>query len=391
MRHQAGLRTIVAGTFTPDMTPVVEAFAGTVTDPAAGGAALSVWREGEEIVNVHAGVADVRSGRPWDTNTRAVLFSATKGLAAVTVARLSEDLQLDLDAPVASFWPEFAAYGKDRITIRDVLAHRAGLVAPDTAMTLDELVDIRGFAQRLAAQRPLWPQARSHLYHALTWGPLISEIVRRATGQQVPEVFAREIAAPLDAAVSLRAENQDLHHVAHTTMAPDAELLTSRTIPSMGGLAHRMLTAGGALPPTLVADGAGLNDPRVLTAGLISAAGTGTASGLARIWSATIRQTHGVRILRDETVRRLTAVHSEGPGSTDTDADGPFHRWGSGVQLASHALPWLSPASFGHDGAGGQAGFADPTYGVGFGYVTNRMVAAPPATSIIEALRTVLD
>jgi CubicO group peptidase (beta-lactamase class C family) len=159
----------------------------------------------------------------------------------------------------------------------------------------------------------------------------------------------------------------------------------------MGGLAHRMLTAGGALPLTLVGDGVGLNDPRLLKSGLISATGVGTASGLARIWSATIRPTRGVRILSDDAVRRLTTPRSTGPGATDAETGGPFHRWGAGVQLSSEALTWLSPSSFGHDGAGGQAGFADPSYGIGFGYVTNRMAAAPVIGPIVEALRSVLD
>ncbi|KAB2378932.1 serine hydrolase domain-containing protein [Actinomadura montaniterrae] len=381
----------VKGRFAPGMAPVVEAFASSIGDPAAGGAALSIWHDGEEVVDVHAGIADTRTGRPWDAATRAVLFSATKGLGAVAVARLADELKLDLDAPVASVWPEFAAHGKERITITDVLAHRAGLVAPDTTMSPDDLADVRGFADRLAAQRPMWPDACSHLYHALTWGPLVSEIVRRATSREAPDVFAREIAAPLDAAVTLRADDRDLRHLAYTTAAPETELLTSQTIPQMGELAHRMLTAGGALPLTLVGDGTGLNDPRLLKAGLLSAAGVGTASGLARIWSATITPTRGVRILSDDAVRRLAVPRSTGPNATDTETDGPFHRWGAGVQLSSEALTWLSPSSFGHDGAGGQAGFADPDYGIGFGYVTNRMAAAPLIGPIVKALRSILD
>ncbi|KUO06066.1 serine hydrolase domain-containing protein [Streptomyces caeruleatus] len=382
---------LVRGRFTKDMAPVVEAFAQSLPDPAAGGAALSVWRDGREVVDVHAGIADTRTGRPWDADTRAVLFSATKGLAAVAVARLGQKLLLDLDAPVASVWPEFAVHGKGGVTMTDVLAHRAGLVAPDTAMSVEELVDITGFAKQLAEQRPMWPNARSHLYHALTWGPLVSEIVRRGSGRDATDVFARDIAASLDAAVTLRADDRDLARVAYTTVPPEVELTASQTIPQMGEPALRMLTAGGALPLTLVGDGTGLNDPRVLRSGLLSAAGVGTASGLARIWSATVRPTRGVRVLSGHAVRRLTTPRSEGPGATDTEEDAPFHRWGAGVQLASDALDWLGPASFGHDGAGGQAGFADPGYGIGFGYVTNRMAAAPPAGPIVEALRSVLD
>ncbi|MER7540415.1 serine hydrolase domain-containing protein [Streptomyces sp. NPDC097704] len=383
--------TGVAGHYAPQLTPVVEAFAESVHDPTAGGAALSIWHEGEEVVRVHTGIADSRTGRPWDDDTRAILFSATKGLAAVAVARLAESRTLDLEAPVASLWPEFAAEGKGRITVMDVLAHRAGLIAPDGATTIEELTDIREFAARLAAQRPMWPNAGAHLYHALTWGPMVSEIVRLGTGRDAADVFARDVAAPLDAAVALRADDRDMRYIAYTTAPPELELMMSRTVPQMGELAQRMLTAGGALPVTLVGDGTGLNDPRLLRSGQLSAAGTGTASGLARIWSSTVRPTRGLRVLSDEAVKQLTIPRSWGPGAFDKPNGGPYHRWGAGVQLASEALTWLSPSSFGHDGAGGQAGFADPEYGIGFGYVTNRMAAAPVIGPIVDALRSVLD
>ncbi|KPM50600.1 hypothetical protein ACG83_39340 [Frankia sp. R43] len=391
------------------MGPVVEAFSATF-DPAAGGAALSIWHDGQEVVNIYGGLADVRTQRPWAEDTKTVLFSTTKGLAALTAAWLVANNRLDVDAPVSSVWPEFAVQGKESITVGDVLAHRAGLIAPDDDMTIDDLIDIRAFAARLAAQAPLWPSASKHLYHPFTWGPLISEILRRATGEDLPEVFAREIATPLDAAVTLRADDHDVEQVAHVTASTEwsnQAALIEKVLPKA---ALRAFTAGGALPSDLVGAG-GVNDPRVQKAGLVSAAGLGTASGLARIWSATVASTYGVRLLGDEDVKRLVAVRSEGAGwdalsedgseqrlvtpdgelTGDDSVSGSHPRWGAGVQLGSGSMTWLGPNSLGHDGAGGQTAFADPDYGIAFAYLTNRVRATPPFGPIIDALRITLD
>lgn len=380
--------TTIHGNYDPQWGPVVQAFADGVNHET-GGAALSIWRHGAEVLNVYAGTADRRSGQPWRADTRAVLFSSTKGLAALAVAWLEDQGHLALDDRVARLWPEFATNGKQDLTIGDVLAHRAGLPAPEEPITLDELVDIRAFAARLAAQEPMWPNANCHLYHAVTWGPLVSEIVRRATGEDITDIFAKAFALPLGADVSLAATTRDLPRTAYVTSSTDLADAT-KTISKLGDLAVSGLTAGGALPLGLVGEGTGYNDPRVLCSGLVSGAGTATASGLAQIWSSLVCPPDS-RPLSGRAIDRLTQVRSEGPGFGDTSNGGFAMRWGAGVQLSSSALPLMSDESFGHDGAGGQCGFADPRYGIGFGYVTNRMAKLPPAAPIIAATRAVLD
>jgi CubicO group peptidase (beta-lactamase class C family) len=319
-----------------------------------------------------------------------VLFSATKGLAALVVARLAEQGRLDLEAPVAKVWPEFGVYGKDALTIGDLLAHRAGLIAPDTDVELEEVLDGRRFAARLAAQAPRWTPGTAHLYHAFTWGPLVRETVRRATGSELPELFQEEVAAPLGADVTLQATDAELARVAHLTPSPAYAAMAAQLAQTLDEDAIRFFTCGGAFPVSLVTEDGGFNDPCVQKSGLVSGTGLGTASALARVWSAAVTPTADQRILSDEGIGLLTHERSSGPSATDGDAPGPFHRWGAGVQLSSDALTWLTEESFGHDGAGSQAGFADPRHGVGFGYLTNRMGATGNLQEVVAALRTVL-
>ncbi|MET8992291.1 serine hydrolase domain-containing protein [Nonomuraea wenchangensis] len=378
----------IGGTFEPPFEPVVAAFAETVTEPESGGAALSIWQDGAEVVNVWRGTADARTGRPWDERTMTVLFSSTKGLAALVVAHLAEQGRIDLDAPVARYWPEFGVHGKDTLTVGDLLAHRAGLISPDTDLSLSEALDGHGFAARLAAQQPRWTPGESHMYHAITWGPLIREVVVRATGRELPELFCE--LAPAE--VTLQATDAEVARVAHLSVSPAYEaqgrmlerLLTDEA-------SRRFLTTGGAFPLGFVTEDGGFNDPRVQKAGLVSGGGLGTASGLARVWSSAVTPTGGRRVLSERGLALLTRERSSGPGLMDAGGPGPFHRWAAGVQLSSEALPLLSSTSFGHDGAGGQAGFADPAHRVGFGYLTNRMRATSDVPQVVAALKAVLD
>jgi CubicO group peptidase (beta-lactamase class C family) len=375
------------GRWEPRFEQVVRAFSEGVPSRPGAGAALSIWHNETEVVNVWAGEADARDGKPWTEDTTTMLFSSTKGLAALAVALLANEGRLDYDARVADVWPEFAVQGKGAITIRDVLAHRAGLPAPERSMTVADLIDSEAFATALAEQPPLWPNSESHLYHALTWGPLVREIVRRATGEDVAEVFRRRIAQPLQARVELQAIDDDLRSVAHISVATEHEAMVSKTIPFLGALAVKGITAGGALPLTLATEAEGANDPRIQKSGLLSMTGIGTASGLARIWSAVAAPESERAWLSQAGLNQLVRPHSEGASfGAPTESPGQ-QRWGAGVQLASPMLPWLSAASFGHDGAGGQMGFADPAYRIGLGYVTNYMHHTNRVGPIIEALR----
>lgn len=378
----------VHGEVAAGFEPVVAAFQAGIVEPRTTGAAMSVWRGGREVVNVWAGTADARSGSAWAADTTGVLFSCSKGLASIVIGRLAAAGRINLDAPLAALWPEFGVHGKAAISIADVLAHRAGLSAPREDLTLAEVLDSRFFASFLAAQRPLWEPGSGHSYHALTFGALVQEIVRRATGRELNEIFADEVAGPLHADVSLKPGDNELDRIAWLVTDTEWGSAVSPANPSDDEWIARGSTLGSAFPRGLVRGDQGFNDHRVLRAGVAGAGGVGTASGLAKIWSATVVLTEGISLLDESTVKRLVQERSAGPWVFDPKP--PYQRWGTGVQLSSAVTPWLTPGSFGHDGAGGQCGVADPHYGVGFGYVTNRMNATDRVAPVLAALARVL-
>jgi CubicO group peptidase (beta-lactamase class C family) len=372
----------------PGFEPIGDAFDASLREVDRSGAALSIWADGHEVVSAWAGVADTRSGRPWSERTRTVLFSCCKGLSSIVLQRLDADGRLDLAAPIGELWPEFAVHGKGELAIADVLAHRAGVAAPADPIPLEEVLDSRRFAGRVAGLAPAWIPGAEWAYHAITFGAIAEELVRRATGQDLADVFQTEIAAPLRADVSLRCVASDLAGVARLVTTPDWDHHRSAGNDHDDYWIGRALSLGGAFPRTLVSGDQGFNDPRVLAAGVSGAGGVGTASGLARIWSATVVDTEGVRLLDDQARRALGEVRSEGRPWFDSGA--PYRRWGAGVQLASEAEMWLGPASLGHDGAGGQMAFADPASRVGFAFLTNRMDVENRARPLVAALQGIL-
>lgn len=370
----------------PGLEGVADVFREGVVEPERSGAALSVWRDGLEILSVRHGTADSRTREPWRDSTASVLFSCSKGLSSIVVARLHERGILDFDAPVADVWPEFAAHGKGRISLGDAMAHRSGVSAPAENMTLADALDVRAWSSRIAEQEPLWEPGSGHAYHALTFGTIVQEVVWRTTGRELHELFDEEVAVPLDADVTLKAGPGELDRVAHLITSDLWEQLAAAPVDDR---LRRALTLGGALPFALATETGGFNDTTVQTAGFAGAGAIGTASGLAKTWSAVIRPTGGVRLLTDDIIRTITRVRSEGPWVFPAPA--PYQRWGAGVELAAKGAPHLSATTFGHGGAGGQAAFADPDSGVALAYVRNRLDAVNAVEPILVALREVLS
>lgn len=385
----------IHGSVEAGFEPIADAFAQAFEGRPRMGAALSIRLEGKEIVNLHGGIADARDKTPWSHDTASVVFSCTKGLVSILVAQLVEAGALDYDAPVVQYWPEFAQGGKDQVTVRQLLAHQAGLSALTTDLTFDNILDWDVVTGRLAAQTPLWPPGTGYGYHALTHGWLAGELIRRVTGKPVGRVFAERLATPLGADAWIGLPDQHLGPIAHLEVAPnlaDLWLQEARLdTPDAPNWPYRAMTLGHALPAALVTPDGGFNDRRLQAAEVPGAGGIATASGLAAIWSATVVPTRGVSLLSAETVRVATRTVTEGPPVFP--APPPYSRWGMGFQLDSEARRYLSPDCFGHDGAGGQSAFADPRHRVGFAFVTNWMEAGDDrrATAIIDALRQVLE
>jgi len=384
----------LSGTVAAGFEPVRTAFAEAFDGKPAMGAALSIRQHGSTVVDLWGGVADERTGAPWRDDTVSVIFSCTKGLSAIMAARLVQEGQLDYTAPVTDYWPEFGAAGKGAVRVQDLLDHRSGLSAPREKFTTEQAVDWATVTAALARQSPLWQPDSGWGYHAITHGWLIGEVIRRITGMSVGQYFQQSVAGPLAAAAWIGLPPALRGRVATMQVGPTlAELTRQQTDALRPGVVdwqERAMTLGGAWPRELVGDGIGFNAPEVQQAEIPGAGGIASARALAKIWSATVEETDGVRLLDDAVVSEATRVQSEGPPVFDVP--GPWPRWGMGFQLDSEARRYLTGASFGHDGAGGQSAFADPTTGIGFAFLTNQMEAIDDrrATRIIDALREVV-
>ncbi|MFY0666303.1 MAG: beta-lactamase family protein [Natronospirillum sp.] len=373
---------------------VEEAFNAAFKEDNEMGGALSIWRDGVELVNLSAGYADLRQGKPWNEDTATVIFSCTKGLMSILAAQLVQQGRLDYDRPVADYWPEFAAAGKDRITVADTLAHRAGLSALRESAELEDVIAWQPIVGRLAAQSPLWPHGTGYAYHALTHGWLVGEILRRVTGQTVGALFQQHIAKPLNAGAWIGLPSEQADRVAHIRCSQTLYDLwreeKEKDSDEEPNWFYRAMTLGNALPAALITENGGFNNPQLQRAEVPGAGGIASARALASIWSATVTETNGIRLLDDDTLQEAIKLTSE--GAPVFPVAGPYPRYGRGFQLDSPARRYLSQDSFGHDGAGGQVVFADKDARLGFAYVTNWMQGADDlrATRIIDALRQAL-
>jgi len=383
----------ISGTVADGFDQVAAAFESAFAGKPDMGAALAIRHRGELVVDLWGGIADERSHAAWGENTPSVIFSCTKGLVSVLAARLVQEGRLDYYEPVATYWPEFAVAGKENVRVKDLLAHRSGVSAPREGLTSSGITDWDAVVATLAAQEPLWEPDSGYAYHAITHGWLIGEVIRRITGMSVGAYFAELVARPLhvDAWIGLPA---GVHQrVAHMQVGSSLAELTAQQAaartPGVIDWGELAMTLGGALAPELIGPGEsdGFNDPIIQSAEIPGAGGIATARALATIWSATVVATEGVRLIDEPVIAEATVPQSEGPPVWDVP--GPWPRWGMGLQLDSEARRFLTPDSFGHDGAGGQSAFADAGSQVGFAFLTNQMEAIGDvrATGIIDALR----
>ncbi len=378
----------------PGYEPVADAFAKAFEEFPQMGGALSVLVDGTPVVEGWGGLADTRDGSPWRQDTATVVFSCTKGIMSILVAKLVEDGCLRYDAPVATYWPEFAAEGKEAITVREILSHRSGLSAPRRPFTTAQMLAWDPIVEGLAAQEPLWEPDSAYAYHAITHGWLIGEVMRRVTGKMPGELLRETIAEPLAADLWLGLDPALEPRVAHLTVGStlaDLVAVQDAEAAAAGGIdwPGQAMTLGGALPRALVTPDGGFNAPAAHEAQIPGAGGIATARGLATAWSATVTTTAGVRLVGDGVLDEAAAVQTE--GAPFYPAPAPWPRWGMGFQLDSQARHYLGVGSIGHDGAGGQVAFGDREHGVGFAFVTNQMEAIDHrATRIVDALGAVL-
>lgn len=375
----------------PDWAPVRDAFIRNMADER--GAAVSIVADGQVVVDLWAG--DAAPGRPWAEDTLCTAFSATKGLVALAFARLVEQGRVDLDAPVAAAWPDFAQAGKGDITVRELLEHRAGLVWVDEPMDLDTLGDLPALADILARQAPGLPRGTQG-YGATAWGKYAAVLYWKLTGETVGTALQRDVAGPLGVDLHLGLPPEHGHRLA-TLVAPGIPDLLMRVLPSLvtgqghdGRLYRAALSSSSptsravANPPRLGRKHLPrLSDPQVLATELPWVGAAVTARGLARMYGALAAggAIDGVRLLSEDTVADLAR-------QVPLQRDAVIHKdvaWNRGFLKEQAGLFSPDQRGFGHPGAGGSVGWAMPDDKVGIGYVLNRLDPRlrPPRTQRI--------
>ncbi|WP_149824772.1 serine hydrolase domain-containing protein [Streptomyces tailanensis] len=385
--------TTIDGEVAAGFEPVREAFAANFSQHGDIGAAVCVYQHGRPVVDLWGGVANPETARVWTRETLQLVYSATKGATATAAHILAERGALDLDAPVAKYWPEFAASGKADIPVRWLLSHQAGLIALDQPVPLDEALAWHPMAAALAAQRPLWTPGTAHGYHGRTWGWLVGEVIRRVSGRTPGCFFADEIAAPLglDFFIGLpKGERGRVSSMAYKRPDVDFTTVPTESIPEE----LRELVAAWRDPNSFsnrayaVTDPAEIDfdSPEVQAAELPASNGVGTARGLARMYAALIGEVDGVRLLAPETLASATKEQASGKDQVMLIPS----RFSAGYMLPTETNPMTGPNAFGHTGRGGSLGFADPQSGIAFGYVMNHIIGGSDdarATSLVDAVR----
>jgi CubicO group peptidase (beta-lactamase class C family) len=360
----------------PGFEPVAEVFEANIAEGGDTGAAVCVYHGGQKVVDLLGG--------DYPADALQVLRSATKGVVAIVAHQLWEQGQLDFDAPVIEVWPEFKANGKEHIPIRWLFSHRSGLCAIDRPISMDDVVAWDPVVEALAAQAPLWEPGTTHGYHALTYGWLTGEVLRRLTGRTVGALIADRLAGPLglDLWVGLPAEQlpRMTSLLAAPPPPPDAPpdpimaILSDPTSLGARAFLNPMLFGSEHLPEYLAAEFPAAN-------------GVSEARSLARLYAATIDNVDGIRVLSGDTVRAASAIQSEG-----IDAVTLYEtRYSTGFQRPFPLRPMagLGTACFGHYGLGGPLALADPDSGIAFGYTTrqvqNHTGADPRSRLLAEA------
>jgi CubicO group peptidase (beta-lactamase class C family) len=375
------IETQVHGTVEAGFEPVRNAFAGNFERHGEVGAAFCVHQHGRRIVDLWGGVTAPGSGDPYTADTLQMVMSTTKGVVAIAAHLLAEEGRLDFDAPVAQYWPEFAAEGKGNMPVRWLFSHRAGLAAIDTALSAEDVYAWDPVVKALAAQQPNWEPGSAHGYHALTYGWLAGEVIKRVSEMSVGQFVAERIARPVGVEFWIGLPDALNGRVAPQIPAPppsSADPFAAR-LADPTSLLHRAFTNPSGLFTAA-------NTPAFRAAEVPAANGIGSARSLSRLYAACIGDVDGVRLLKPETVERAMRTEAHG----EDLVVGYETRYATGFQLSFPSRPMAGEGSFGHYGMGGSMAFAHPARGLSFGYTMNQMLSPsgpdPRSTALIQAV-----
>jgi CubicO group peptidase (beta-lactamase class C family) len=363
---------MTSGFVHPDFGAVTETLRRVATDKRGGGGAVAVYHRGACVVDAWTGARNA-AGDPWQSDTMAMSFSTTKGVIATTVQRLVDRGLVDYDAPVATYWPEFAAAGKERITVAQLLDHSAGLHhLRGVLVDAYEMLDWDLVCERLAAEAPRYEPGTRHGYHGITYGFLVGEVIRRVTGLSVHDAVEAEIVKPLRLdGMSIGSPPGEHERLAELIIrfgnVERAERLARR--------GERSAWLRPAIDAFVVPRADELFASIDVLGGEIPAVnGCFTARSLARMYAALAGggTLDGERFVSEETLRRATQVHTTRP---DIVVGFPM-RWSSGYHLAA-TMRGVIPNGFGHFGFGGSGAWADPDNDLAVAFVCNRVAGTP--------------
>ena len=378
----------IEGTCDPKFNRVKDAFAENFEQRGEVGAAAAVTLDGKSVVDIWAGHADKAKTKSWTRDQLVNVYSTTKGVTAICAHRLADQGKLDFDAPVAKYWPEFAQAGKEKLPVRFLMSHQAGLPAVRKPLDADALFNWNTMTAALAEQEPWWAPGTKHGYHALTFGYLVGEVIRRITGKSPGTYFRDELALPLglDFHIGLDAKHDE--RVANLIAAP----LPAPGEPNIFADIMKdpeSVTAKAFMNPPLMGKPGLVNSREWRGAEIPAANGHGTARSLAKLYGALARggELDGVRVMSPKEIAQCSVEQASGPDTClfiNTRFSLGFMMSQPGASLGPN------PKSFGHPGAGGSLGYADPEANIGFGYTMNKMLTSllidPRATALIDAV-----
>ncbi|MGW4463873.1 serine hydrolase domain-containing protein [Micromonospora sp. NPDC004704] len=349
---------------TEQFAEVRDALERNLTSGTELGASITIDIDGETVVDVWGGYRDEARTRPWEADTITNVWSITKQVVAVAVLILVDRGQLDLDAPVAVYWPEFGANGKDGVKVRHLLAHASGVSGLDAPSRVEDLYDAPAAAARMAAQAPWWEPGTASGYHLFSQGHLLGALVHRVTGRTLRQFVAEELTGPLGADFQLGVADRDLHRVADVVPPPPAPFDPSAL--DEDSPAYRTFTG-----PVVAPGDANTAGWRAAEIG--AANGHGNARSVARILSvlALGGTVDGVRLLGERTAELILAEQTAG----DDLVNGLYLRWGLGFALSDlRTLPWVPAGRIGYWGGwGGSMAIVDLDRRMTISYVMNRM------------------
>ncbi|MFE3542909.1 serine hydrolase domain-containing protein [Nocardia sp. NPDC059177] len=358
----------VHGTVAAGYEPVRAEFAAVVAEEnGESGAQVAAYVRGRQVVNLWAG--------PEVTDTTLTgLHSTSKGAAGLVMALLVQDGALDIDRPVAHYWPRFAA-GKEQITVRDVLVHRTGIVGADGGFTVAELADEQLVAERLIGQRPWFAPGTVHGYGGFVMYAILGQVVRAVTGSTVQELFEQRVRAPYDLDVYLGLPAELDHRYLPITpwlATPEMEAAFAANSPNpygVAGISYNLNARGFTAADVMALP----NDATLRRMGQASAGGVGSARGLAQMYAAAVTGIDGrPALLSLDTIATISTIHSTG---TDL-VRGTQAPYALGFEAKSLLHPFLGAHAFGHTGSAGSDGFADPHSGLTYGYTRRRAAFA---------------